>query len=76
MHSLEYQSLLEIWRRMLKFAQIPIAEIESTLVSYGRNVALLSPQNVESIVIKGGFESPILFYQILLVRAWYAKRTV
>lgn len=75
MNSLEYQSLLEVWLRMLKFAQVPIAEIENIRVSYGQNVALLSPQKVESIIVKGGFESPVLFYQTLLIRAWYAKRS-
>ncbi|MGB3757157.1 MAG: class I SAM-dependent methyltransferase [Rivularia sp. (in: cyanobacteria)] len=75
MDTLEYQSLLEVWLRMLKFSQVPVSEIENIRSSYGRNVALLSPQKVESIIIKGGFDSPTLFYQTLLIRAWYSKRT-
>lgn len=75
MESSEYQSLLEVWLRMHQFAQVPIAEIENIRVSYGQNVALLSPQKVESILIKGGFESPVLFYQSFLIRAWYAKHS-
>lgn len=75
MDTLEYQSLLEVWLRMLKFSQVPVAEIENIRSSYGQNVALLSPQKVESIIIKGGFDSPTLFYQTLLIRAWYSKRT-
>ncbi|WP_250126786.1 class I SAM-dependent methyltransferase [Chroococcidiopsis sp. CCMEE 29] len=71
----EYQSLLEVWLRMLKYAQVPVVEIENFRVSYGRSVALLSPQKVESIITKGGFESPVLFYQTLLIHAWYAKRS-
>ena len=71
----EYQSLLEVWLRMLKYAQVPVTEIENFRVSYGRDVALLSPQKVESIITKGGFKSPVLFYQTLLIRAWYAKRS-
>ncbi len=71
----EYQSLLEVWLRMLKYAQVPVAEIDNFRVSYGRDVALLSPEKVESIITKGGFESPVLFYQTLLIRAWYAKRS-
>ena len=75
MDTLEYQSLLEVWLRMLKFSQVPAAEIDKFRSSYGKNVALLSPQEVESIIIKGGFSSPTLFYQTLLIRAWYSKRT-
>ncbi|MBV6628052.1 MAG: class I SAM-dependent methyltransferase [Rivularia sp. (in: Bacteria)] len=75
METLEYQSLLEVWLRMLKFSQVPAAEIEKIRSSYGQNVALLSPQKVESIITKGGFDSPTLFYQALLIRAWYSKRT-
>ena len=75
MDTLEYQSLLEVWLRMLKFAQVPVTEVENIRSAYGENVALLSPQQVESIIIKGGFDSPTLFYQTLLIRAWYSKRT-
>lgn len=71
----EYQSLLEVWLRMLKYAQVPVAEIENFRVSHGRDVALLSQQKVESIITKGGFESPVLFYQTLFICAWYAKRS-
>jgi tRNA (cmo5U34)-methyltransferase len=75
MSSSEYQSLLEVWLRMLKYSEVPDTEVENFRVSYGRSVALLSPQKVESIITKGGFESPVLFFQTLLIRAWYSKRT-
>jgi len=75
MATLEYQHLLEVWLRMLKYSNVPVAEAETLRVSYGRDVALLSPQKFESIVTKGGFELPVLFFQTLLVRAWYSKRT-
>lgn len=75
MATLEYQSLLEVWLRMLKYSQVPAAEVEQFRASYGRDVALLSPQQIESIITKGDFEPPVLFYQSLLIRAWYSKRT-
>lgn len=71
----EYQSLLEVWLRMLKYSKVPVAEVENLRVSYGRDVALLSLQKVESIITKGGFKLPVLFFQTLLIRAWYSKRT-
>ncbi|MBI3248931.1 MAG: class I SAM-dependent methyltransferase [Deltaproteobacteria bacterium] len=75
MATLEYQSLLEVWLRMLKYSQMPAAEVEQFRVSYGRDVALLAPQQIESVITKGDFESPVLFYQSLLIRAWYSQRT-
>ncbi len=74
MATAEYQSLLEIWLRMLRYAELPATEIEKFRTSYGRDVALLSPEKVASIMTEGGFELPVLFYQSLLVRAWYAQR--
>ncbi|WP_404790704.1 class I SAM-dependent methyltransferase [Altericista sp. CCNU0014] len=71
----EYQSLLEVWLRMLKYSEMPVEEVEQFRVSYGRDVALLSPQTMEAILANGGFESPVLFFQTLLIRAWYAKRS-
>jgi tRNA (cmo5U34)-methyltransferase len=72
--TLEYQSLLKVWLRMLRYAGVPDAEVETMHASHGRDVALLSPQKVESILTQGGFELPVLFYQNLLVHAWYSKR--
>ncbi|NJL87888.1 MAG: class I SAM-dependent methyltransferase [Leptolyngbyaceae cyanobacterium SM1_1_3] len=74
MATAEYQSLLEIWLRMLRYAEIPTPEVEKFRTSYGRDVALLSPEKVASIMAEGGFELPVLFYQSLLARAWYAHR--
>jgi tRNA (cmo5U34)-methyltransferase len=75
MSTSEYQSLLEVWLRMLKYSEMPVEEVENFRVSYGRDVALLPPQTVESIIASSGFDSPVLFFQTLLVRAWYARRT-
>jgi tRNA (cmo5U34)-methyltransferase len=74
MSTSEYQSLLEVWLRMLKYSEMPVEEVENFRVSYGRDVALLPPQTVESIIASSGFDSPVLFFQTLLVRAWYARR--
>lgn len=71
----EYRSLLEVWRRMLKYAEVPVEKVEKMLVSYGKDVALLSPPAVEAIITSSGFESPVLFFQSLLVHAWYSRRT-
>jgi tRNA (cmo5U34)-methyltransferase len=69
------QSLLEVWLRLLKESDLPAEEIENFRVSYGRDVALLPPQEVGALIAAGGFEPPVLFLQTGLIHAWYAKRT-
>lgn len=70
-----YQSLLEVWLRMLRYSEVPAEEVEKFLASYGRDAAVLPPLEVESIIASSGFDTPVLFLQTLLIHAWYAKRT-
>lgn len=69
----EFQSLLKVWLRMLKYSEMPAKDVEKVRVSYGRDFALLSLQEVQSIISSSGFEVPILFLQTLLIHAWYTK---
>jgi tRNA (cmo5U34)-methyltransferase len=69
-----YQSLFEVWLRMLKYSELPAEELEKMRASYGRDVALIAPHEVASIIESSGFDAPILFLQTLLIHAWYAKR--
>ncbi len=75
MSTSDYQSLREIWTRMLKYATYPDKDVEEFLAAYGRDVAVLPPDEVSSIIASSGFDSPVLFLQTLLIRAWYARRT-
>jgi tRNA (cmo5U34)-methyltransferase len=70
-----YKSLLEVTRQMFQYAEMPAGEIEKIIGAYGRDVAMLPPQEVEAIITSSGFDSPVLFFQTFLVHAWYAKRT-
>ena len=70
-----YQSLFEVWLRMLRYSEVPAEEIEKFRASYGRDVAVLPPLEVESIIASSGFDTPVLFLQTLLIHAWYARRT-
>ncbi|KAM3104789.1 class I SAM-dependent methyltransferase [Phormidesmis sp. 146-33] len=76
MFTSDYQSLREMWTRMLKYAEYPDKDIQQFLDSHGRNAAVLPPHEVASIIESGGFDSPVLFFQTLFFHAWYARRTV
>jgi len=68
-----YQSLFEAWGRTMTYSEMPAEEVEKRLASLGKKVALLPPQDIASIIASSGFDSPVLFFQTLLIHAWYAK---
>lgn len=70
-----YQSLREVWTRMLKYAEYPDEDVEKFLASHGRDAAVLPPHEVASIIASSGFDPPVLFLQTLFIHAWYARRT-
>jgi tRNA (cmo5U34)-methyltransferase len=67
-----YQSFLEVW---LGLFQMPAEQLEKMCPVFGQNVAVLPSIEVESIIAASGFDQPVLFFQTLLLHAWYAKRT-
>jgi tRNA (cmo5U34)-methyltransferase len=69
-----YESLLEIWLHLFRPADNTPEGIEKMRETYRRNVAILPPDDVAAILASGGFASPVLFFQTLLVHAWYARR--
>ena len=75
MSTSDYQSLLEVWLRVMKSAELPEDDIEKMRAAYGRDVAVLPPQEVASIIASAGFNTPVLFFQNLLIHAWYSRRT-
>lgn len=70
-----YHNLLDIWLRMLKYSEIPDEEIAKFRASYGQDVGVLPPHEVAEIIISSGFDAPVLFFQTLLIHAWYTKKT-
>ncbi len=64
----------KLWLRAMAYTEIPAEEIEKMRVSLGRDVAVLSPQQVQSLIESSGFETPILFFQSILIHAWYSRR--
>jgi tRNA (cmo5U34)-methyltransferase len=70
-----YQSLREIWTRMLQYAEYPPQAIADFLAAQGRDAAVLPPHEVAAIVESSGFDRSVLFMQTLLIHAWYARRS-
>lgn len=70
----DYEALLHAWLSMMAAADIPPEGLEHMRAAYARDVAILPPATVASIVKAGGFESPVQFFQAGLMHAWFAKR--
>jgi tRNA (cmo5U34)-methyltransferase len=67
----DYDSLVSVWART-QGVTAPEA-VKAMCAAWGKHVAVLPPKEVEAIMIDGGFEQPILFYQALFIHAWYAR---
>jgi tRNA (cmo5U34)-methyltransferase len=70
-----HKSLFEVWMRALKYSRMPAEQVEKFRASFGQDVAVLPPHEVESIIASSGFETPVLFLQSLFIHAWYGRRT-
>lgn len=68
MSSSQYKSLVDVWISMHKLANI---SLKSDYL--GRDVVVLPTREVESILESSGFSKPVLFYQALLIHAWYSQ---
>ena len=71
----EYKALLKIWVSMLHAANVPIDAVEKTHSAWAKDVAILPPDDVKSIIEQGGFTSSVQFYQSGFVHAWFSKRS-
>lgn len=68
-----HQSLFEIWMQALKYSEMPAEQVEKFRVSFGQDVAVLTPQEIESIIASSGFDTPVLFLQAIFIHAWYSR---
>ncbi|KAB2925320.1 MAG: class I SAM-dependent methyltransferase [Dechloromonas sp.] len=71
----EYRALLKAWVSMLHAANVPADAIEKTHSAWAKDVSILPPDDIKSIIRHGGFESPVQFYQAGFVHAWFSMRS-
>lgn len=70
-----YEVLLRVWQRVMAPADVSAEGLNRMRAAYAKDVAVMSPATVASIVKSGGFEAPVQFFQAGLIHAWFAKRT-
>jgi len=67
MSTAEHNSILKVWVTMHEYAGMPV-----NINAFGNKIALCPINEVELIIQKSGFESPVLFFQTLFIHAWYS----
>lgn len=70
-----YEALLEAWMNMMAGADISIEKQNHIREAYAKDVAILPPDTVASIIQAAGFDAPVAFFQAGLIKAWFAKMT-
>lgn len=73
-YSAQYDALLQPWLTMMATAGISRDAVEQMRAAYARDVAILPPAQVASIIKSAGFAEPVPFYQAGLIHAWFSRR--
>ncbi|UPQ84092.1 class I SAM-dependent methyltransferase [Pseudomonas knackmussii] len=72
--SAQYDALLKPWLTMMATAGISAADVDQMRAAYAKDVAILPPAQVASIIQSAGFDEPVPVYQAGLIHAWFANR--
>lgn len=68
-----YAALLPVWLNVMA-PGVQTERLERTRAAYAKDVAVLPPKRVASIIESAGFEPPIQFFQAGLMHAWFTRR--
>jgi len=72
--SSDYEALLPVWLNMMSATGIEPEKLERMRAAYAKDVAVLPPNVLASIIASGGFEAPVQCFQAGLIHAWFSKR--
>ncbi|OUR96909.1 hypothetical protein A9Q84_11275 [Halobacteriovorax marinus] len=72
-NSTHFQSILKVWRKCLLFTGMEESEVNKMCASFGVDVGMIKPIEVEDMLREAGFEEPTLFYQALFIHSWFSK---
>lgn len=70
----EYAALLPVWLAAMSAAGIHAEALERMRQAYAKDVAVLPPERIASLIASAGFESAVEFFQAGLIHAWFSRR--
>jgi tRNA (cmo5U34)-methyltransferase len=69
-----YEDLLEVWLRTMAASDLSPDRVRQMREAYARDVAILPPGRIQTLVAAAGFTTPVQFYQAGLIHAFYCRR--
>ncbi|SJN15112.1 SAM-dependent methyltransferases [Halomonas citrativorans] len=69
-----FDAILKVWMTVMSGSGVPAEAINKVKAAYEKDVAILPPDTVASIIQSGGFTRPVPFFQAGLIHAWFTKR--
>jgi tRNA (cmo5U34)-methyltransferase len=69
-----YEDLLEVWLRTMAASDLPPDRLRQMREVYARDVAILPPNRLQTLIAAAGFTTPVQFYQAGLIHAFYCRR--
>ncbi len=69
-----YEVLLRAWMSLMAAADVPADALERMRAAYARDVGILPPEQIASIIAAGGFQPPVPFFQAGLIHGWLSVR--
>jgi tRNA (cmo5U34)-methyltransferase len=69
-----HELLVQAWMNMMAAADVPAEALVKMREAWKKDVAILPPAEIASIIESAGFESPVQFHQAGLIHAWFARR--
>jgi tRNA (cmo5U34)-methyltransferase len=70
-----YTTLMAQWLQLLKWADWPANDVDKMPEVYKQHVAMLPPNEVESLLEQAGFNAPVLFSQSLFIHSWFSHKS-
>ena len=68
-----FEAVLRAWLNLMAPGSATPRRLERTRAAFAQDVAILPPNRVAAIIEAAGFEAPVLFYQAVLIHAWFAQ---
>lgn len=70
----DFETLLRTWLAVMVGSSVSTDRLDAARAAYARDVAVLPPSTVASLIEKGGFSPPVQIFQAGLLHAWSARR--
>ena len=69
----DFETLLRMWLTVMAGPGVSAKRVAQARAAYARDVAVLPPATVASLIASGGFERPVQFFQAGLLHAWCSR---